>query len=178
MLSRAVPGFQYAISLFLAIPGPVALIVSAVVIPSLIAGRLSHRPLDVTAATNPIFVLRSDRSAALTAGVAGGMAAGVGIEVLMLAYGSDIVSQVSLAPSIGVMVASIMILNSAWGNYQLVRVWHAVRGELPLSLTGFLADAHRRGVLRQNGASYQFRHLRLQEYLGREAAAIDPPSPQ
>lgn len=56
-----------------------------------------------------------------------GMAAGLGIEVLMLVYGSDAVSQASLAPTIGVMAGSIMSLNSAWGNYQLVRMWHAIR---------------------------------------------------
>jgi hypothetical protein len=30
---------------------------------------------------------------------------------------------------------------------------------------GFLADAHRRGVLRQAGAVYQFRHIELQHRL-------------
>jgi hypothetical protein len=29
----------------------------------------------------------------------------------------------------------------------------------------FLEDAHRRGVLRQVGAVYQFRHAKLQQYL-------------
>jgi hypothetical protein len=30
---------------------------------------------------------------------------------------------------------------------------------------GFLADAHKRGVLRQAGAVYQFRHIELQRRL-------------
>jgi hypothetical protein len=29
----------------------------------------------------------------------------------------------------------------------------------------FLADAHRRGILRQTGAVYQFRHIKLQHWL-------------
>jgi hypothetical protein len=33
----------------------------------------------------------------------------------------------------------------------------------------FLDDAYRRGVLRQGGAAYQFRHARLQDHL----AAVD-----
>ncbi|MFI6358668.1 hypothetical protein ACIBJF_40075 [Streptomyces sp. NPDC050743] len=36
----------------------------------------------------------------------------------------------------------------------------------------FLDDAHRRGVLRQAGAVYQFRHARLQEQLATTAARI------
>jgi len=36
----------------------------------------------------------------------------------------------------------------------------------------FLADAHRRGVLRQAGAVYQFRHIELQHRLARTSAKI------
>ncbi|GIG69194.1 hypothetical protein [Phytomonospora endophytica] len=39
-------------------------------------------------------------------------------------------------------------------------------GLLPISLMRFLDDAHRRGVLRQVGAEYQFRHARLADHLG------------
>jgi hypothetical protein len=34
----------------------------------------------------------------------------------------------------------------------------------------FLGDAHRRGVLRQAGAVYQFRHARLQDHLAHTSA--------
>jgi hypothetical protein len=34
-----------------------------------------------------------------------------------------------------------------------------------VAANGVLADAHRRGVLRQAGAVYQFRHLELQQRL-------------
>jgi len=60
-------------------------------------------------------------------------------------------------------------LDSAWGVFLVVRVWLAVRGRLPLHLMGFLDDAHRRGVLRQAGAVYQFRHARLQDRLASRA---------
>jgi hypothetical protein len=36
---------------------------------------------------------------------------------------------------------------------------------LPWRLMAFLADAHRRGVLRQVGSVYQFRHIELQRRL-------------
>jgi len=43
------------------------------------------------------------------------------------------------------------------------RTWLALRGRLPRQLMTFLADAHaHRGVLRQVGAVYQFRHIELQ----------------
>jgi hypothetical protein len=45
------------------------------------------------------------------------------------------------------------------------RVWLAGRSRLPAKLMPFLDDAYRRGVLRQVGAVYQFRHARLQEHL-------------
>jgi hypothetical protein len=51
----------------------------------------------------------------------------------------------------------------------MTRLWHAHCGRLPLRLMRFLDDAHRRGVLRQVGAVYQFRHARLQDRLARTA---------
>ncbi|MGW0733945.1 NACHT domain-containing protein [Streptomyces sp. NPDC002851] len=59
---------------------------------------------------------------------------------------------------------------SAWGRYCGARLWLAVRGTLPLRLTEFLQDAHRRGVLRRTGGSYRFRHLELRNELAAEAA--------
>jgi NACHT domain len=53
----------------------------------------------------------------------------------------------------------------AWFRFTLVRAYCAVRGELPWRLMGFLADAHRRGVLRQDGGYYRFRHAQLQDSL-------------
>lgn len=52
---------------------------------------------------------------------------------------------------------------SASGSYIDARNWLAVRGRLPWRTMTFLADASRRGVLRQAGAIYQFRHVRLQD---------------
>ncbi|MGY5126896.1 hypothetical protein [Streptomyces nigrescens] len=43
----------------------------------------------------------------------------------------------------------------------------SLTGRLPWTVSAFLRDAHRRGVLRQAGAVYQFRHARLQEHLAR-----------
>ncbi|WP_203227476.1 hypothetical protein [Streptomyces aurantiacus] len=58
---------------------------------------------------------------------------------------------------------------STWGWYLLSRTWLALRGDLPWRLMRFLDDAHQRGVLRQAGAVYQFRHARLQDRLAAAA---------
>jgi NACHT domain len=62
-----------------------------------------------------------------------------------------------------------------WPPYVIARIWLALRHRLPWRLMGFLADAHRRGVLRQAGAVYQFRHIELQERLARESPRIGFP---
>lgn len=55
---------------------------------------------------------------------------------------------------------------TAWGQwFALSRVWLPLTGRLPWTLIAFLQDARQRGVLRQAGAVYQFRHARLQEHL-------------
>lgn len=55
---------------------------------------------------------------------------------------------------------------TAWGRWVvLVRLWLPLIGRLPWPMLAFLDDACRRGVLRQTGAVYQFRHARLQDQL-------------
>jgi len=64
-----------------------------------------------------------------------------------------------------IAVGLAIFLSRAWGSFVLTRAWLAMRGKTPLRLMRFLADAHRRAVLRQAGAVYQFRHARLQDNL-------------
>lgn len=54
---------------------------------------------------------------------------------------------------------------SAWGRFLVARAWLAATGQLPWRLMAFLDEAHQRGVLRQSGAGFEFRHLRLQAQL-------------
>ncbi|WP_158842250.1 hypothetical protein [Saccharothrix deserti] len=58
-----------------------------------------------------------------------------------------------------------------WFEYLVAKLWLAGRGVLPLRLMRFLDDAHHRGVLRQVGATYRFRHARLESML---AARVEP----
>lgn len=55
---------------------------------------------------------------------------------------------------------------TAWGQWLIVaRIWLPLTGRLPWAVTAFLEDANRRGVLRQAGAVYRFRHAQLQAHL-------------
>lgn len=54
---------------------------------------------------------------------------------------------------------------TAWGAFLVARSNLALRHSLPYPLMDFLADAHNRGVLRQVGSRYQFRHIKLQRRL-------------
>lgn len=68
-------------------------------------------------------------------------------------------------------VAYVLSL-TAWGHwFVLARVWLPLTGRLPWALPTFLDDAHERGVLRQAGAVYQFRHDRLKDHLARAVNA-------
>jgi DNA-binding SARP family transcriptional activator len=65
----------------------------------------------------------------------------------------------------GLAVGLSVCLSRDWGAFGCTRLWLAARGHIPFGFMAFLDDAHRRGVLRQVGAVYQFRHARLQERL-------------
>ena len=60
------------------------------------------------------------------------------------------------------------VYHSTSPSFMITRIWLGARGDLPWRLMAFLADAHKeRGVLRQNGAQYEFRHAELAAYLAR-----------
>jgi hypothetical protein len=61
-------------------------------------------------------------------------------------------------------------VKTMWPSYTSARGRLALRGRLPGRLMDFLADAYRRGVLRQVDAVYQFRHIELQHRLANRDA--------
>ncbi|MEV4925096.1 WD40 repeat domain-containing protein [Streptomyces roseoverticillatus] len=65
----------------------------------------------------------------------------------------------------GVVVTLLVLISRAWSRFLIVRVLLALRGNTPWRLMAFLSDARQRGLLRQSGGTYQFRHVRLQEQL-------------
>lgn len=71
----------------------------------------------------------------------------------------------SAALGVLLVVATIMVC-SPWGRWLvLARLWLPLSGRLPWALPAFLDDAYRRGVLRQTGAVYEFRHAHVMDYL-------------
>ncbi|GAA4934728.1 NACHT domain-containing protein [Streptomyces coeruleoprunus] len=54
---------------------------------------------------------------------------------------------------------------SAGGGLVLARLWFSFSGTLPWRVMTFLDDAHHRGVLRQSGGLYRFRHIELRNRL-------------
>ncbi|TQF04162.1 NACHT domain-containing protein [Kitasatospora acidiphila] len=64
---------------------------------------------------------------------------------------------------------------TAWGRWVVVaRIWLPFTGQLPWDAMAFLEDAHRRGVLRQVGAVYQFRHEWLQTHFAQSSETPQP----
>jgi hypothetical protein len=118
-------------------------------------------------AVRPADLLRRNRINVLIQLLVVGVVIGVG-------YGFVLGPAPGLAA--GLMVALGLGTMTAWGRWAvLARVWLPLTGRLPWATTGFLEDAHRRTVLRQAGAVYQFRHARLQtrlaeRYRGRRRA--------
>ncbi|MFD5513775.1 hypothetical protein ACFWIB_39475 [Streptomyces sp. NPDC127051] len=74
----------------------------------------------------------------------------------------------SLVLGTGFALAALM--TRAYPRFLLMLVYLALQGRLPLRFMAFLRDARNRGLLRQSGDAYQFRHARLQEYLVSDAA--------
>jgi TPR repeat protein len=148
-------------------------------------------PVDDAMAVTPWSVLRSDRTAAIVAGLGFWLMFGLLAGLVMVGYLAALPGRlvpagyrVGLTAGLTVVLAFGLTglawglwpwLGGAWGQFTIVRVWLAVRGQLPWRLMAVLDDAHRRGVLRQAGAVYQFRHAELQRYLAlgwyRKAAA-------
>ncbi|WP_326596454.1 NACHT domain-containing protein [Streptomyces sp. NBC_01803] len=130
---------------------------------------------DIATAVGPRTLLAQDRriffrligvvggAGTVTGGVLGGLvheaaddpARGVVFAVVVSALaGAGIGTAVGLVPAWG---------QGAWGAFTVARCYLTLRHRLPFRLMDFLADAHeRRGVLRQAGAFYQFRHIGVQ----------------
>jgi NACHT domain len=128
-------------------------------------GGQEGAPLDLTSAASPQAVLAADRRTGIAAtagsGVAFGLLAGLLVQLLV---GVAAAAVAGVAAGIVFGIACGFEL-AAWPSYSNARIRLARRHKLPWRLMQFLADAHRRGVLRQVGAVYQFRHIELQHRL-------------
>jgi transcriptional regulator with XRE-family HTH domain len=156
-------------------PGPWYGVLSGLVIGPLIGlvwGMMAHfeAPLDVRTAVSPTDLLTTNRATVIFQSVVLGLVAAVVYGVLAgLLHGAryGLVHGVSYGLVLGLAVGLGAALSlTAWGQWlALSRIWLPLHRRLPWALIAFLDDACQRGVLRQVGAVYQFRHARLQAHL-------------
>ncbi|CAO5178074.1 NACHT domain-containing protein [Frankia sp. AiPs1] len=124
-----------------------------------LSGAFEAMSADLTEAAGPTWVLRRDRAAFCSVV----LTTGLGPVLVCWLTPGGFVCGLGLGLAVGLMFA---IYQTSWGMFTLTRAWLAARGRLPRNLMAFLADAHeKRGVLRQSGAVYQFRHVELQRRL-------------
>ncbi|WP_435058550.1 helix-turn-helix domain-containing protein [Streptomyces sp. bgisy060] len=147
-------------------------------------------PMDITAAATPIRLLSANRATAgrqllvlvpaLTLGIAlcGNLVVHLFQDLLgPLVWRPTDALLVGAAGGMGGATAYVLTF-TAWGQWlTLTRVWLPLTGRLPWNTVAFLEDACRRGALRQTGAVYQFRHIRLQRHLAQSFGPGHPTTP-
>ncbi|ATL25075.1 putative membrane protein [Streptomyces formicae] len=138
--------------------------------------RALSTPSDLIRAANPHVTLRTDRMASLSrSGVVAVMTGGVCV-VLAWAFASR-GGLDHVAAQMWVPMGTAALALTAWGQLAVARVWLALTGRMPWRIMTFLDEAHRRGVLRQSGAHYEFRHLHMQQRLA-SAAEVSQQDPR
>ncbi|UQA91976.1 helix-turn-helix domain-containing protein [Streptomyces halobius] len=137
-------------------------------------------PLDIRSAVNPVSLLRTNCRTVATQlllwAPTFGLLVGFGSLVVIRpapAILGPVVWNLTAALKLGVIsglggALGYVLSLTAWGQWAVFsRIWLPLTGRLPWSVVAFLEDAYQRGVLRQAGAVYQFRHARLQHHLAR-----------
>jgi hypothetical protein len=136
----------------------------------LVAGMIAWLTAPATGphASTPRSALHDDWVVLAVQSIAGGFVGGLAIGVMSamdgISWGFTWGVQIGTALA---MVIAFSRTASSW--YKLAHVLLALRGKLPWRLMRFLDDAHRRGILRQSGAVYQFRHAVLKDHLAGSA---------
>ena len=141
---------------------------------ALMGGLRSVHP-DLDKAVGPGHVLAGDQRMFWTFTLVGGFGPPLSVvlaNVLMIPFGrwagfadlgNSVLAVLQFTLPIGFLFA---LARSVCMKFLVTRIRLAVTGRVPWRLMSFLADAHeRRGVLRQAGAVYQFRHIDLQRHL-------------
>lgn len=147
--------------------------IAALGVPLVAASALAPRPVapDQAAGPAPLVSLhrRTLRTTVLRTGLAAALATGLVVGTSVGAakgYPLSLLFGVFSALAVGVVVGlTIGLASTSWAPYAATTSLLALRGHTPWHLQEFLTDAHRRGVLRQSGTAYQFRHRELQRHL-------------
>ncbi|MFF2012320.1 NACHT domain-containing protein [Streptomyces sp. NPDC058195] len=114
---------------------------------------------------NATALLRTNRTIVLVQAVTAGLVLGLGYGTAVTYFNGFTLGLPSGA-AVGLSMTVGVCTLTAWGRWVLlVRFWLPLSGRLPWRVNAFLAEARVRGVLRQAGAVYQFRHARLRDHL-------------
>lgn len=159
----------YLALMIVGIVAPLSTITSSVVVVPAMLGLFVLSPVMLMATqygptdvVSPPGLLRRDRRAARArVALYGVVTTSLAVFAFIVDSNVNAVLGLYLLPVVGGM----LLLTSASGAWLACCVLASLRGALPLRLMSFLEDAHRRGVLRQAGGVYQFRHALLQERL-------------
>lgn len=159
---------------------------------ALVGLGLGTAEVDLEAATDPFALLDRDRRsflyfvliAGLCMGGAASLAGFIGVVPTRPvfseadAWNNAAILGVGIVAGLGAGAVGAC-MKTVWGNFFVAKCVLVVRRRIPLRFLAFLRDAHeKRGVLRQAGAAYQFRHLELQRRLSAGPAAGTVGSPR
>jgi NACHT domain len=104
---------------------------------------------------------------ALFAGPLLGLPCATAIGVIF-GLGKGLVTGSVFGLALGLVVGFYLgVVRSAWLRWSIAHTQLVLAGKLPWRTMCFLEEAHKRGVLRQDGSVYEFRHLGLQRRLAR-----------
>jgi hypothetical protein len=146
-------------------------------------GLTGGRWLPDATVTSPMHALRRQLrlSTALALGIAVGFVLTVSIAgadsrrpVPAPAHTAIFAYAVEFAFVAGAGIAGGLIYGSSWSRYVLGLACTASRRRLPLRLGRFLSWADESGLLRASGATYQFRHRELQDWLSARTTPAEP----
>jgi hypothetical protein len=113
-------------------------------------------------------------------GVAAGLMAWVVARVVATLGAAEVVTGFLAGLTFGLVAGccfGFITTKTKWPSYILARGWLARHRRLPWRLSSFLSDAHKRGVLRQVGEDYEFRHIELLNRLANRDADKQRRSP-
>lgn len=121
-------------------------------------------PVRIESAGGPLELLATDRRLALGGGAVAGVLNGAAIGCLMgVAQGPLVGLGFAVVGCTAVWLGGAVSV-TAWGQWLICgRLLLPLSGKLPWRTHAFLRHAHERGVLRQSGAFYQFRHPLIEE---------------
>lgn len=118
-----------------------------------------------TATAGPLALLAANRRTMLWGGLTVGIMNGAIMGIIDgMIQGPVLGFAFAVVGGVTVGVGGVLT-ETAWGQWVIYcRVWLPLKGQLPWRICKFLEDAHqRRGVLRQIGGLYQFRHADLRD---------------